>query len=90
MMLKIVYERQFKKEYKRLQQIGRNLARFREAIQYLQDGNSLPEHYRDHQLGGDWNGFKECHLGGDFLLIYRIHHDELMVVSIGSHSQLFG
>jgi mRNA interferase YafQ len=90
MMLKIVYERQFKKEFKRLQQTGRNLACFREAIQYLQEGISLPEHCRDHQLGGDWNGFKECHLGGDFLLIYRIHNDELMLVRIGSHRQLFG
>jgi len=90
MIRKIVYEKQFKKEFKRLQQTGRNLARFREAIQCLQEDIPLPEHYRDHQLGGNWNGFKECHLGGDFLLIYRIQNDELMLVRIGSHSQLFG
>ena len=89
-MRKIVYEKQFKKEFKRLQQTGRNLARFREAIQYLQDRTALPDHYRDHQLSGNWNGFMECHLGGDFLLIYRIHNDEVMLVRIGSHSQLFG
>lgn len=89
-MGKITYERQFKKEFKKLRQTGRNLNRFQEAVQCLQSATALPEHFRDHQLGGNWNGFRECHLGGDLLLIYRLYQEEVMLVRIGSHSQLFG
>jgi mRNA interferase YafQ len=89
-MRTIVYQRHFKRDYKKFQKNGRNMARFVEAIQLLQQGDPLPAIYRDHQLSGNWKDFNECHLGGDFLLIYRFTANELHLVRMGSHSQLFG
>lgn len=88
-MRKLVYERNFRRDFRRLQRTGRNLDRFAVAVEALRQGEHLPEIYRDHQLTGNWRGFRECHLGGDLLLIYRMAEEELMLARIGSHSQLF-
>ena len=89
-MRSIVYHRHFKRDYKKFQKNGRNMDRFIEAIELLRQGDPLPAIYRDHQLSGNWRDFKECHLGGDFLLIYRLAETELHLVRMGTHSQLFG
>lgn len=52
---------------------------------------ALPESNRDHALGGDWSGYRECHIKPDLLLIYRKPDaDSLRLARIGSHSELFG
>jgi mRNA interferase YafQ len=52
---------------------------------------ALPEGNRDHALGGDWAGYRECHIKPDLLLIYRKpDSDTLRLARIGSHSELFG
>jgi len=89
-MREVVYKRQFRRDYRRISKTGRNLARFAEAVSFLQEVGELPEIYRDHQLIENWKDFRECHLGGDFFLIYQIDDDELILVRIGSHSDLFG
>ena len=43
----------------------------------------------DHPLQGEWNGYRECHVGGDFLLIYRLVDDLLVFVRAGTHADLF-
>jgi mRNA interferase YafQ len=53
-------------------------------------GRALPEEYLDHELTGDWDGSRECHIGGDFLLVYQISDDLVTFVDLGSHSELFG
>jgi mRNA interferase YafQ len=51
----------------------------------------LPESNRDHVLGGDWAGYRECHIKPDLLLIYRKPDaDTLRLARLGSHSELFG
>lgn len=58
-----------------------------ELLAYRQD---LPMSYRDHALIGDWAGYRECHLGGDFLLIYQFIGDSVIVVAmLGSHNDCF-
>ena len=51
----------------------------------------LPEKYKDHQLKGEWQGFRECHIEPDWLLIYRIEDNELTLyaTATGSHADLF-
>ena len=71
-MREIVRKRQFKKDYLRIQRTGRKMERFFEAIELLQAEHPLPPHYRDHQLSGNWKDYRECHLGGDWLLIYQL------------------
>ncbi|WWL43962.1 type II toxin-antitoxin system YafQ family toxin [Pseudomonas parakoreensis] len=53
-------------------------------------GQQLPAEYLDHALTGDWSGFRECHIGGDFLMIYENTRPDLITfVDLGSHSELF-
>lgn len=57
----------------------------------LAHGEVLPTKNKDHQLSGSWQGFRECHIEPDWLLIYRIDNSELILfaTSTGSHSDLF-
>ena len=50
----------------------------------------LGAEWRDHTLKGDWADYRECHIGGDFLLIYQIEANAINFVRCGTHSELFG
>jgi mRNA interferase YafQ len=69
-----------------------NLARLKQAMALLvaNDGPLDPE-WRDHALSGNWQGFRECHAGGDLLLVYALRDDASTVIFVraGSHSELF-
>ena len=88
-MLRIVNKSQFKKDFKRLRSSGRNISLLAETILKLQHGEDLPESMRDHLLLSNWKDHRECHLSGDWLLIYQITESELILVRTGSHSELF-
>ena len=89
-MLKVKTSSRFKKDYKKVKSQVVNLTRFEEAVRLLSSGTPLPEDYKDHSLKGNWKGHRECHLGFDWLLIYKIKDDTLMLARIGSHNELFG
>ncbi|WP_434773393.1 type II toxin-antitoxin system YafQ family toxin [Pseudomonas entomophila] len=61
-----------------------------EAMALLFKGQPLPPAYLDHELKGNWDGARECHIGGDFLLVYMDDGRVLTFVDLGSHSELFG
>ena len=63
----------------------------RAVIEILQNGNALPEKYKDHPLHSNWRGYRECHIQGDWLLIYKYKNDELILslTATGTHSDLF-
>jgi mRNA interferase YafQ len=86
------YSRAFLKDWERLSSSGRyDMRRLKEAMMLLISADTVlgPE-WSDHQLGGDWRGHRECHIGGDFLLIYRIYENGLLVfVRAGTHAELF-
>ena len=88
-MREIVAKKQFKKDVKTIERSGRRIERLWETIGWLQAGETLPAHCRDHALTGNWKGYRECHLGGDWLLIYQMTADLLILVRTGSHSELF-
>ena len=60
------------------------------VINTLASGENLPEKYRDHDLHGNWEGFRKCHIDPDWLLVYRIFKGELILflMSTGSHSEV--
>jgi mRNA interferase YafQ len=62
------------------------------VLERLVNDEPLPESHRDHSLGGNWKGFRECHVRPDLLLVYRKPPDAavLQLVRLGSHSELFG
>jgi len=62
-----------------------------QTIDLLASGQRLPPNYKDHSLSGELSKYRECHIKGDLLLIYKIEKKDLvlLLVDIGSHSQLF-
>ena len=68
---------------------SKDLAKLRELILLLIEGNPLPARYQDHLLSGEWKHFRECHIEPDWLLIYKIDGDQVHFVRTGTHSDLF-
>ena len=50
---------------------------------------ALPPEARDHALEGEWKGFREFHIGGDKMVIYRVLGDDVQLFRLGTHAQLF-
>lgn len=90
-MLMIRYEASFKKDYKRAKRRGYNLCLMEEVIRLLVQPEPLPERYKDHDFIGDYAGYRECHITPDWLLVYKIRENELILVlsRTGTHSDLF-
>ena len=80
----------FKKDVKLLNKRGYNLSLLVHVLSILGDGLALPVIYRDHQLQGNWNGWRECHIQPNWLLIYRTTDDEVRLARSGTHADLFG
>lgn len=80
----------FKKDYKPAIKRGLNISLLDEIITLLSMGEELPEKYCDHALIGNWVGHRECHILPNWLLIYRIENDVLVLTLLrtGSHSDL--
>ena len=85
------YAKSFLKDWQRLSRSGRyDLRRLKEAMLLLiaNDG-PLGREWLDHPLKGEWADHRECHIGGDFLLIYQIQDDVVAFVRTGTHADLF-
>lgn len=91
MKREIVWTTKFKKDYKLAIKRGLNIDLLDEIIRALSRGEMLPEKNKDRELTGDWAGHRECHIQPDWLLIYRIENDILVLTlsRTGSHSDLF-
>jgi addiction module toxin, RelE/StbE family len=78
--------RDYKKQIKR----HKDPALLDEIVELLLDGIPLPEKNRDHALSGEWQGFRECHIEPDWLLVYRIYENTLVLAlsRTGTHSDL--
>ena len=83
---------QFRKDYKLAARRGLNIGLLEDVIASLAKGIPLPEKNRDHALSGNWTGYRECHILPDWLLVYRVDDDVLVLIlsRTGSHSDLFG
>ncbi|MBQ8764675.1 MAG: type II toxin-antitoxin system YafQ family toxin [Clostridia bacterium] len=91
MKYQIEMSTRFKKDYKLAQKRGYNMNLLKEVIDILANGDQLPGKYLDHPLSGDYRGSRECHIEPDWLLIYRIEKDLLVLglTRTGTHSDLF-
>ena len=83
------FKRDFKREIKRA---SRHILKERlwGVVAALTMGSPLDPSYRDHPLGGNWRGHRECHIAPDLLLLYYLSEDALTLVRLGSHANLFG
>ena len=91
-MYKIVYTNRMKKDAKRMQKRGKDMNKLVNVLSLLAYGNPLPVQYKDHSLTGNLHDFRECHIEPDWLLIYQIYEDTLILsaTATGSHADLFG
>ena len=90
-MLTIKYHTLFKKDFKRIKKRGYDISRLEKIVELLANEVPLPEQFNDHNLSGNYNGFRECHIAPDWLLIYQVNNNELVLdlSRTGSHSDLF-
>ena len=80
---------QFKRDVKKIKKAGKDAAKLREIIGKIAEGKSLDEKYRDHALTGNYRQTRECHIEPDWLLIYKLTKENLILIRTGSHSELF-
>lgn len=85
----------FEKSFKKIRHSGltkKNERVIASIVDVLAAGKILDKRYKDHQLMGNMKDYRECHVLNDLLLMYRIDNEELvlLLIDIGSHSQLFG
>lgn len=88
----VKFTTQFRKDYKLAIKRGLKIELLEEIVTLLATGTPLPEKNKDHALSGDWAGHRDCHILPDWLLIYRIENDVLVLTlaRTGTHSDLFG
>lgn len=89
------YTREFVKDWERLSRSGRyNMNKLKEVmLLIISNEKPLAAEWKDHQLTGDWQGYRECHVGGDFLLIYKLQDSKksslVIFARAGTHADLF-
>ncbi len=92
-MLKIEYRKQFKKDYKTAIKRGCNPSELEEVLNLLVNEEPLPTKYKDHALTDSkkYKDMRECHIEPDWLLVYKIEKDVLILklIRTGTHSDLF-
>jgi mRNA interferase YafQ len=88
-MRALVPSTRFRKDVKRSEKRGKDMAKLRAVLTLLAQEQPLPSEYRDHALRGDWIGFRDLHIEPDWLLLYRVDADEVQLARTGTHSDLF-
>lgn len=90
-MKKLQPTTQFKKDYKRYKNNPKKVDVLKEVLEMLVNEQQIPAEYYPHTLQGDYKGCMECHIQGDFLLIWLDEDSDIIeLVRLGSHSELFG
>lgn len=90
MKYELIIASSFKRDYKKILKRKYDVTLLDDIVNKLQNGEELPEKNHDHALSGEWKGYRECHILPDWLLVYKIF-DEQLVLSLtrtGSHSDL--
>lgn len=91
-MYSIVATSRYRKDLRKIAASGVDLTDLKRVINLPAAGEVLPQKYRDHQLKGAFNTYRECHIESDWLLIYKIDKKVLILTLVrsGTHSDLFG
>ncbi len=91
MKYEIIPSNQFQKDLKLAKKRGYDIKKITTVINKLASGESLEANHRDHQLSGNYVGYRECHIQPDWLLVYQIRDEKLMLLLFrtGTHSDLF-
>jgi mRNA interferase YafQ len=87
---KLDYTTAFSKDLKRVKKRGYDIRLMNDVVNKLRDAVPLEVKNKDHPLTGNWIGYRECHIQPDWLLVYKVYEDKLVLVltRTGSHSDL--
>ena len=88
-MLKLTVRGQYKRDHKTILKRGWNVGSLKTVLDVLLNEEKLDRKYHDHELSGNYVGYRECHIESDWLLIYKIADGQLKLQRTGSHSDLF-
>ena len=88
-LTKITRLNAFKKDFKKMMKRGKNIEKLNIVLQKIFEGKTLDVKYNNHKLIGKFRTRFECHIEPDWLLVYRIEGDELILERMGTHSDLF-
>ncbi len=80
----------FEKDLRRVHRQGKNLDKLETIVNLLQAQEPLPARCRSHPLRGNWAGHWDCHVAPDWILLYKVTDQALILVRTGSHADLFG
>lgn len=90
-MKKLFLSGQYKKDYKRFRKNPKKMDALRDVLEMLRNEQPIPAEYKPHLLHGDYKGCMECHIQGDYLLVwFDPETDIIELVRLGTHSELFG
>lgn len=90
-MLELLFTNQFKKDFKNIRKLPfKDLKIVFDLISRLEKQDKLETKFKDHDLTGNYDGYRECHIKPDLLLIYKANETQLFLARIGSHGELFG
>lgn len=87
--MKLIYTTQFKKDFKKIKKQQKNISKLTVLIEKLLGQENLESKYKDHSLTGKYKSHRDCHIEPDWILIYKINKNELVLERTGSHSDLF-
>lgn len=90
-MYNLRFTNKIQRNIKLMKKRGKNLEKLKTVLKLLQEGKELPAKYKDHALSGNYTGCRECHIEPDWLLVYEIINEELIILLLttGTHSDLF-
>lgn len=80
---------QFRQDVKRMERRGKDFGLFKAIVGALCEGQALDSKFRDHPLVGQYAGTRECHIEPDWLLIYELVVQEVVLIRTGTHTDLF-
>jgi mRNA interferase YafQ len=89
MPLRLVLEKSFSRSWKKLAKKRYDYSKLQTAVMLLASGSRLPGHYGDHALAGNLQGLRECHIEDNWLLIYRVENNDLILIHTGTHDDCF-
>jgi mRNA interferase YafQ len=88
-MRRISQRKQFRNDLKRQKRRGEDIDQLIIAVELLAEDGALPAAYGAHRLSGEWRGVWECHIEPDWLLIYTVTDEEVLLIRTGTHADLF-
>jgi len=88
-MKDLEYTNKFRRDLKRIKKWDKDISKLEQLVSAMRSDKPLPVTARPHKLEGEWNGFWECHIEPDWVLIYDVTDEAVLLAGTGTHTDLF-